>query len=164
MDYAAFIRIHRFKRYRTSCSLYFISQILRKILKRCFSSFTIILCINFDTNIRITFFVHNQTDDILQRIQSLSSFANKQTHIFTIKNDIHRSVFFIIVYCTVHTYIHCFEQPCQKILRMIHKVKLLTCFDHSWFTSDQSEKTCASFSDDFIFKLIAWHFKLNGSF
>ena len=46
----------------------------------------------------------NQTDDILQRIQSLSSFANKQTHIFTIKNDIHRSVFFIIGYCTCLLY------------------------------------------------------------
>ena len=65
------------------------------------------------------FLVHNQTDDVLKRIQCLSSLTDQQTHVFTIKDNIHCSTLFIIIHCTIDIHIHGFKQSCKEILCMV---------------------------------------------
>ena len=92
MDNPSLIRIHRLERYRPSCSLYLVGDILSKMSQRLFSSRTVIFCVKLDSHISVLMLVGNAVCKILERVQRLSSLANQDSHMAAAHIDAQCSV------------------------------------------------------------------------
>ena len=81
MDDSSFIRIHRFKGYRSLSPLNLIGNVLSQGLQGFLPSLTVILSIQLNPEISFRSLVHNKAHQILKRIQGLASLADKDSHI-----------------------------------------------------------------------------------
>ena len=91
MDNPSLIRIHRLERYRPSCSLYLMGDILSKMSQRLFSSRTVILCVKLDSHISVLMLVSNAVCKLLERVQRLPYMADQDSDIVAGYVDAQRS-------------------------------------------------------------------------
>ena len=81
MDNLSFIWVHRFKGNRMLRSLYLVGNIFSQRFQCFLPSLTIILRIQLNTDILLSFLVYHKAYKILERIQSLTSLANQNSHV-----------------------------------------------------------------------------------
>ena len=102
MNDPSLIRVHRLQRYGTFRSLYLVSNVLCQCLKRLFPSLAVILGIELHADVILALLVDNQADQILERIQGLTSLTDQNTHILTGEIDVHLALFLIESRCDLH--------------------------------------------------------------
>ena len=102
MNDPSLIRVHRLQRYRTFRSLYLVSNVLCQCLKRLFPSLAVILGIELHADVILALLVDNQADQILERIQGLTSLTDQNTHILAGEIDVHLALFLVESRCDLH--------------------------------------------------------------
>ena len=95
MDDPSLIGIHRLKGYASLRPLHLIGDILCKIFQGFLPSLTVVFRIHLHADVIVTVPVHHEGDQILKRIQRLSSLTDQNTHIVSLEFDIHHLFFFI---------------------------------------------------------------------
>ena len=102
MDDPSFVRIHRFQNYRFSGFLYLEGDSSCKVLQSFLTTASVVLGIEFYTNVGRLAFVYHKACQILKRIQCLASFSDEDTHILTFKIHIQRTVCSVVFRCDLH--------------------------------------------------------------
>ena len=84
MNDASLIRVHRLQGYRTSDSLYLISNVSGQSLQSLLPAFSVVLNIQLYADIILRLLIYNQAGQVLKGIQCLSSLTNQDAHVIAL--------------------------------------------------------------------------------
>ncbi len=99
MDDSSLVRIHWLENYRFSCFLDLVGDSPCQVLESFFSASSVILCIEFYSDIVGFAFVYNEACKVLERIKCLSSLTDQDSHILAFKIDFQTAICCVIFGC-----------------------------------------------------------------